>query len=108
MNKNITKWELGPLHWEKGSSIFVRSALDRVKNGMWLRIGDVRNEGEPTYITFWSNLKHSQHHDYRHTQSDEDKDSDWLKEYVESGFNFNAIRNGEQISTDKIVKFYQE
>jgi hypothetical protein len=114
LNKNITKLGLDQFHWEEDPRYSCEVLWTKLKNGMWLRIGDVRNEGYPTYITFWSNRKYSQYHDYRYAQNG--KDRDWLKDYKKlDDFDFNAIRNGEQISTDgiktladKIVEFYQE
>jgi hypothetical protein len=111
LNDRIAKiGEYNPFTWS-GDPVYGSSVLwAELKNDMWLRVGDVRGEGSPTYITFWTHFSNRQYSAYRHVQSGKDKD--WIKDYKElkeldgelGNFNFNAVRNGDAIPNETITK----
>ena len=83
------------------------------KTGMWLRVGDIDNNGK-TYISFWSEFfSYRQYAPYRYAQKGKYKD--WLiGNVVYGGFDWNLLRKGESISSEslnrlsaEIVKFYE-
>jgi hypothetical protein len=95
-------WEADPRY---GGSVL----WSELKNGMWLRVGDVRNESTPTYITFWSGNR--QFASYRCAQKGNDRE--WMKNYypTEDGeteflkqFKFEAIRNGDNLDSESVKK----
>jgi hypothetical protein len=84
------------------------------KTGIWLRVGDVDNNGK-TYISFWSEFfSYRQYAPYHF--AGKGKNKDWLiGDVVYGGFDWNLLRKGEFISSeslnhlaDEIVKFYEK
>ena len=71
------------------------------KTGMWLRVGDVDNNGK-TYISFWSEFfSYRQYAPYRYAQKGKDKD--WLNGYIKyETFDWNLLRKGETISAESL------
>ena len=81
---------------------------------MWLRVGDINNNGK-TYIGYWADFwDYRQYAPYRYAQKGKNKD--WLiGDVVYGGFDWNLLRKGESISSEslnhlatEIVKFYEE
>ena len=82
-------------------------------SGMWLRVGDINDDGK-TLISFWAGFYNCQQYaPYRYAQRGEQKN--WLigKHTCET-FDWNLLRKGETISSkslnhlaDEIVKFYE-
>ena len=68
---------------------------------MWLRVGDVDNNGK-TYISFWSEFfSYRQYAPYRYAQKGKDKD--WLNGYIKyETFDWNLLRKGETISAESL------
>ena len=82
--------------------------------GMWLRVGDIYDNGK-TLISFWAGFYNCrQYAPYRYAQRGDRKD--WLiGEHACETFDWNLLRKGEQISSksiknlvDEIVEFYKE
>ena len=82
--------------------------------GMWLRVGDIYDNGK-TLISFWAGFYNCrQYAPYRYAQRGDRKD--WLiGEYACETFDWNLLRKGEHISSksiknlvDEIVEFYKE
>ncbi len=82
--------------------------------GMWLRVGDIYDNGK-TLISFWAGFYNCrQYAPYRYAQRGDRKD--WLiGEHACETFDWNLLRKGEHISSksiknlvDEIVEFYKE
>ena len=82
--------------------------------GMWLRVGDIYDNGK-TLISFWAGFYNCrQYAPYRYAQRGDRKD--WLiGEYACETFDWNLLRKGEHISSksiknlvDEIVEIYKE
>ena len=82
--------------------------------GMWLRVGDIYDDGK-TLISFWAGFYNCrQYAPYRYAQRGDRKD--WLiGEHACETFDWNLLRKGEHISSksiknlvDEIVEFYKE
>ena len=82
--------------------------------GMWLRVGDIYDNGK-TLISFWAGFYNCrQYVPYRYAQRGDRKD--WLiGEHACETFDWNLLRKGEHISSksiknlvDEIVEFYKE
>ena len=81
---------------------------------MWLRVGDINNNGK-TYIGYWADFwDYRQYAPYRYAQKGKNKD--WLiGDVVYGGFDWNLLRKGESISSEslnhlatEIVDFYKK
>ena len=84
------------------------------KNGLWLRVGDINNNGK-TYIGYWADFwDYRQYAPYRYAQKGKNKD--WIiGDVVYGGFDWNLLRKGESISSEslnhlatEIVDFYKK
>jgi hypothetical protein len=106
LGKTLTNFTIqdGYLWWRVGGG----------KTGMWLRVGDINDNGK-TLISFWAGFYNCrQYAPYRYAQKGEQKH--WLTgKHTCETFDWNLLRKGEFISSEslnhlasEIVKFYEE